>query len=290
MTVRDLSRRERLALTVLSSGRGPTSLVRWARRTLEASDAGRAAYHALTRAEQATADVDLTVNQQAHLEAALFASLDGAGATTPAAGRPVVARLALVGAVTAAALFFVWSPPSGDELGELTVRGLGDGTLGVTVRCLAPGATGVEDQAAAGPGRPSTTVRCDGDGLLSFAFINTTGEDLYAMVVGVSEQDELRWYAPFAADGQSTRLAAGSVDQPLSVAADLAPMPAGERVVLRTLFSRRPLRASTVGSLVDQARARHLSPSRIDRLPLTGTLEARVELVVSPVSSTHDAP
>lgn len=279
MSTADLARRERWALAVAGRDR-PGLASRWARRTLQASPRGRAAYDALARAEQVASGRDVTRTQSAHLEASLFAALDGEGQASGGRGG-ATGRLAVAGAAVCAVAFLVWSPPAGDDLGELSVRGLGDGTLGVTVRCLARGAPPeIVGQVAAGPRRSSGALSCAADGLLSFSFTNTTDDDLFVMIVGVSEDDQLRWYAPFSADGSSARLPAGNVDVPMPVAADLAPMPSGERVTLRALFSRRAVRASTVGALVDQARARRLSPSRIDRLPLDGTLEARVELRV----------
>lgn len=294
-----LSRLEAWCVARLSAGDVPSWLRGWANARVARSPAARSAYDALVVAEQVAAQRDVTLGQKSQIEAALFAALPAESARTDGRWGVLLSSGVAAAAVVA---FFVATPstpspstpsptaslPADDVL---VARAASTGTLGVTVRCLDRAETpAVTGRVAAGPGQPSKTLRCAGDGLMGFAFTNTTSEKVHALVVGLTEDDQLRWYAPFTPGGASVVVPPGAADRLLPTVADLRPMAKEERVVLRAIFSSVPLRADVVEAIVKQDRERGLSPSRVDRLALPATQQARVELEILPLHEDPGSP
>lgn len=269
---------DRLSVAGAASGAWPRPVLNWMRARVARSPELRRGYDALVRAEHEASGSSVSGAQAASIESALFGELDRPTETSRFSA--LKWGLPVLGAAAVAAIFI--ATPSVTPVDELSPRSGAGGALGITVRCLERGDTiGVVGEVSAGPGQPSRTLRCPGDGLLGFAFTNTTDHDVHAFVVGVNADDEVRWYAPFTPQSESVKVSSGSADELLATVADLAPMANDERVVLRAVFFPDVARGSTLEAVIEQAKERRLSPSRLERLPLSGTVEARVELVVT---------
>lgn len=265
----------------LAGGRLPRALVPWARRRVEARPALREAYVALREAERAAAgSPDVTRAQSESIEAGLFDALTELQES--AAPAPHRATLVWSTALVAAAIALVVVTDRGSSGADddvTTVRGDSAGVLGVTVRCVLRGQNDDVRQlgsVSAGPGVPGGTLRCPSDAVLVFAFTNTRRDAVHAAVVGVSDDDQLRYYAPFLKGGRALEVPAGAIDELSPVAAELAGMPHGERVGLRAVFTAEPVGVEQLGRAIEHLERRGLSPSRLERLPLGG-LEGRVE-------------
>ncbi len=258
-------------------GAWPRPVLRWMRSRIARSPHLRRAYDELSRAEHEASGSPVSRAQADSIEAALFGELDRARASSPSRG--LKWGLPVLGATAAAAFFVVVSNSSPDDLSPRSGAG---GAIGITVRCLEKTeAIRVVGEVSAGPGQPSRTLRCPSDGLLGFAFTNTTEQDVHAFVVGVTTDDDVRWYAPFTPESESVHVPPGSADELLSTVADLSPMNSNERIVLRAVFFSDRMQGSTLEAVIEQSKERRLSPSRLERLPMRDTVEARVELVVT---------
>lgn len=277
----------------LASGRLPPFLTGWVYRRLDEDEEMARHYDALRQMERAAAGhPPLSGAQRDLVRARLFGGalpLAEKEAAPPARVWPRVV-VPLLGAAAATVLFvqIEGSPVDGGGDGW-TARGLPAAAVGVRARCLSSSGTAVVSQAEAGIGATvaAPELSCSRDGLLALSATNRTDHEVYVFIVGVAPDGDARWYAPFSRDERSLPVQAGGVDVVLGDLAALRALPDDGRVALHALFSPKPLSAEKVEAALERARRGGLDPSRLARLPVNATVQARVDLVMIDDAEAH---
>lgn len=275
MTAPSLSPSRRMLTRLLLDGRAPARLLLFIHRRMRADVAWHAHYDALRHVELASAREDFGPAQTDLVERMIMAQLP-----SEQGRRPLLGLLAAAGA--AAALLLVLRPPSSHDGVPWTERGA-DRAVGVRVRCIghasAEGGQGVVAEAEVAPGVARGGLACPRDALLSFSVTNRADEQRHVFVVGLSPAGDLRWYAPFVEGASSAPMPAGAIDELLPVVADTRRMPEDGRVTLHALFSERPLIGTEVARIVRGAAARGIAVGALERLPVPGVAQGRLELL-----------
>jgi hypothetical protein len=277
--------RDALARRLLDGELSP-SLTRFVHERVGRSESWRAEYSALRAAQRAAADdVPLARGQRDALEGLLFSSGGAVAEASPPSRAP---RALLVGAAAAAlALALVVVLPSSSNQApapmagadEWQSRGADALRVGVRVRCLSDGAEPkVLSETLLGAGLPGAPVACPADGLLAFSVTNLAERDHGVFVLGVRDDGELLWYAPFERAGAGIHVEAGVVDRPLSVAASLDELDHGAGATLFAVFARSAPDGPALERELRAAAARGLALGSLDRLPVESVAQARAAL------------
>lgn len=271
------------ALThALVDGRLPRWLAPQVHRRVLADGAWRAEYEALRQAERVAANAPPVTKAQVDLlEALVLQEVATSSPTAESAGRRLLAWTAVATAacVLVAVGFSALLPPREADV-AWRARGAGDEApaLGLKLRCVAKDRTRVLDDAEAGARQLEDRLSCPHGGLLSFSVTNLDDAPRYLFAVGVSESQELRWYAPFTKSGRSLKVEPGAVDRHLETLADTGELPKDERVSLFVLYSSKPLTGHEIEAQLERAPAReHLGKAA--RLPIPAEVQARIELL-----------
>lgn len=269
----------------LLSGALPPRLGRAVHRRLGADRdrdgaAWRAYYNELRAAERAATGEDcLTESQLDLIEGAVLADVRAAPRERPFTSWKMTAALA--SAALAVVVVLVASSAGHDEL---VARGSGAPAIGLRVRCLsdAPPSQAPEVIASSvlGAASAARSLRCPDASLLAFSVTNLSEETAQVFLVGVREDGELLWFAPFEQQGASVAVPAGASDQLLEVVAATGSMDLGKRVALFALFDDRPMEGAALARELSGARARGLTLHGLDRLPLDVAAQSRAELIV----------
>ena len=256
----------------------PEAVKAWTRTRMRDDPAWSAHYDALRAVERAAAGgVAFGPGQIDDGERRLLAAL--AEPTPERGSRRGAAFAALAAAVSVAAFVVVADgTPATDGW---AARGAGDAArVGVRARCVDEGTGSVSASAEVSPRHVVDALRCRPGSLLAFSLTNLEQQPAHVFVVGVAETGELRWYQPFDERATSAVVGAGTVDRPLAVAADTRQMPTDARVTLFALFSPTPIEGAAVARSVRTAQARGVPIGKVDRLPLEGVAQARIDLVL----------
>lgn len=275
-TIQPLGPIQRALLARLMSGALPRWLEPRVRARVRDDVKWRAAYNALRRAERASAgDVALSAGQLAFIERAAVPS------QTPRASSLARVTTSLsAAAASAAVLLFAFGSPA-PAPSRWQSRGGGTPAVGVKVRCLNEenGTPHIIDETVLGGSALGQPLTCQPDGLLAFSFTNLSASPAYAFVLGVRDDGEPLWFAPFAPDGQSLSMRAGAADAMQATVAELAQMQLGHAVTLHALLSERPLSGDEIAAALKRARQAGLNLARLDRLPVPAQAQARATLL-----------
>lgn len=260
----------RMLTRVLLDGRAPVRLLTIIHARMRADEVWHAHYHALRSVEQASARREFGPAQTDLVERMIMANLP-----PERSRRPLVGLLATAGAAAALLLLVDFDDR---EASAWTERGTAEHAVGVRVRCVDRAAQAVVAEAEVAPSVARGGLGCPRGGLLSFSVTNRSDEERHVFVVGISAAGDLRWYAPFVEGASSAPMAAGAIDELLPVVADTSGMPADARVTLHAIFSDRALTGAEVALLVRGAAARGVSVGALERLPVPGVQQGRLEL------------
>ncbi len=265
--------KRRLA-AALASNALPTFLVLWLHRRLARDHALGAAYDALRQAERAAAGgAALTASQSELLESLV---LSAAGTE-----RRARAPFAAMGAAMGAAALFVWfggAPGLPTLSGPLVERGASGDPLGVTVTCIDKATKSVTGLATVGARTPAAPLACAHGALLAFSTTNLGASGKHLFVVGIGEDGDRRWYAPFSTGGPTIPLPPGTAGVALPVAADTSGMTLEPRTSLHVLFFDAPREGSDVERILAAAAARGTTLRALERLPVDATAQARIDV------------
>jgi hypothetical protein len=192
-------------------------------------------------------------------------------------------------AVASAVVLVLVLPDSGSEPGTADLQARSalrdDNTrVGVTARCMevSKGGTAVVAEAHLTPIESNGGLRCSSTGIVGFSVTNLADAPWHVFVVGVTRENELRWYAPFDEHTGSVVVLPQTVDRVLAPLADLTPMPDAEEIALFALFAPSSLDIRDISRALRDLSAANTPLFAMDRLPLPIATQARTELVVSP--------
>lgn len=262
----------------LVDGRLPRWLVPSLHRRILEQRAWRAEYEALRHAERLAAGAPAVTQSQVDLlETLVLHEVQGVSETRG----PVYAWVAAAAAMCVLVGILFQALPSGPETTDpawRVRRADGDAPrLGLKLRCVAPDRSRVLAAAEAGARQLEDRLSCPHGGLLSFSVTNLDEAPRYLFAVGVSDEAELRWYAPFTRTSRSVKVEPGEVDRLLETLADTSELPDDDRVSLFVLYSSRPLSGHEIEAQLARAPTRqHLQKAA--RLPVEAEVQARIEL------------
>ncbi len=186
----------------------------------------------------------------------------------------------LAAAAAAAAVFFL----VGDDGAH--PRAATQGAMGVKVQCL----TGAGEEwrvrgaAVAGVFDPVERLSCPRDALYTFALTNLSKAPVHVFVIGVDQDNQLHWFAPFGQDARSLPVGPGTVERLVDTVADAKGQVWGSDLTLFALFGDKPLSGSRIEQELRAAQGQ-LRLGRLSRLPLDVEHQARLELYASSGSS-----
>jgi len=168
--------------------------------------------------------------------------------------------------------------PRGSQ--EPTGAATGRSKVGVRAFCIAriAGLPQVMGLAPTSDGRPSS---CKIDDVIKFAYTNRSRLP-HLFLFGVDEKYAIKWYEPHPPERRSVPVKSDVSDEPLPRAVHLAVNHRAGQLRIFAVFTPRPLATDQVEAAVSLAQKRGTPLSRLDALPVQGSVQQSLLIRLEP--------
>ena len=281
------SRMDTWLVQLALSSSAPRAMRRWARRKVTSRPGARHLYDEVATLGAVLHDDKLPDAQRELVEDALFSDWPAEGAM-PTSAEEAGGEASTAGgrswtlwggaAAAACAVLLVATQMDGVQHrgGDTT------GALGVTFSCLVGEGTGyrVEGATSVGAEQAVGALRCPSDSILSLAGTNLRDTAAGVFVVGVDDDGDVHWLAPFAASSPSQAVPPGTRSSSFDVGVPLESL-AGKRLTFYILLDDELVSHAEVSASLDDAERRGVRLESLARLPVDVDEQARLHLEVA---------